>query len=640
MKFLIHWLLVVFTILNPMLANAALTDYDRQELAFVNLLGKFNGGFESGKANWTASGGTFTAVTSGTNLLEGKGSFTWDASASGQTLTSQAVTIPEGYHGLDCEANILVQTPSGTASHYVEAFDGTNVIARVNLVTSTTPRLHPVNFVCPQSGTVALRLYANADEPLIAGDVGYIGRARNVGTARQAVYKGSLLMTGCTDWSVSNTSFASFSATAGCSYTATGDVLSPSTFIPGFRLQNVGPGRYVIMARGYFGKSVTTTNADISFRFTDGTNTFAERIAVSAASASGQSIGVGEITGTIGYTTAQSTLTFQLQGQTSSTASSTAAVVSDDGGANATSEFGGLQFEVFYFPAHDQTILNPNAQGLSWSGTHGQNCSWSTTSTSLAAIATGDASCTFTELSNRNFGTVASATASGNNIPGIVFTPVVTGKYFICATAHAYNASAVGNYAGLAIHDGTSSISFASRRNGAASSGTNDEIPFTMCGIATFSSIASRTVQIYANASAGTTVLGSGSSGVASVTWTIFNADQTVSALIANSVYTKAAAGAPQRISSYSFTCSSSASMGNNNDPGTTIGNIASGSCTITFGDPWSNTPNCTFNITNAAGNAWTSHINSVTTTTINPMGYSGGYLTTYQGSVICMGAD
>lgn len=184
MKFLIHWLLVVFTVLNPMLANAALTDYDRQEISFENLLGKYNGGFESGKANWTASGGTFTAVTSGTNLLNGKGSFTWDASASGQTLTSQAVTIPKGYYGQNCEAEIVAQVPSGDASHYVESFDGSNVVGRSTIVSSTTPRKNTVTFPCPSSGTIALRVYANADEPLIAGDLGYLGLSRNVGVTQ------------------------------------------------------------------------------------------------------------------------------------------------------------------------------------------------------------------------------------------------------------------------------------------------------------------------------------------------------------------------------------------------------------------------------------------------------------------------
>ncbi|MBK7892825.1 MAG: hypothetical protein IPJ84_19120 [Bdellovibrionales bacterium] len=203
MRFITQWLLVLLTVLNPILANAALTDFDRQELAFENLLAPYNSGFESGKAKWTASGGTLAAVTSGTNLLAGKGSATWDAGASGQTLTSQAITIPKGYYGLDCEVEILAQVPSGTATHYVRAYDGTNVQAYQAIISSTTPRWNPVTFPCPQSGTIALQIYANADEPLIAVDVGYIGRSKRVGSTQLISEWASFTPTG--SWSTNTT---------------------------------------------------------------------------------------------------------------------------------------------------------------------------------------------------------------------------------------------------------------------------------------------------------------------------------------------------------------------------------------------------------------------------------------------------
>ncbi len=185
MKFLTQWLLVLLTVLNPMLAGAALTDFDRQELAVKNWLAPYNSGFESGKAKWTASGGTLAAVTSGTNLLVGKGSATWDSGSAAQTLTSQTITIEKGYYGQNCEAGIVAQTPSGTATHTVQAYDGTNILVSATIVSSKTPRLNTVNFPCPQSGTVALRLVSvAADEPLIAVDDAYLGLARNVGSTQ------------------------------------------------------------------------------------------------------------------------------------------------------------------------------------------------------------------------------------------------------------------------------------------------------------------------------------------------------------------------------------------------------------------------------------------------------------------------
>lgn len=185
MRFITQWLLVLLTVLNPILASAALTDYDRQELAVKNWLAPFNSGFESGKAKWTASGGTLAAVTSGTNLLVGKGSATWDSGSAAQTLASQTITIEKGYYGQNCEAGIVAQTPSGTATHTVQAYDGTNILVSATIVSSTTPRLNTVNFPCPQSGTVALRLVSvAADEPLIALDDAYLGLARNVGSTQ------------------------------------------------------------------------------------------------------------------------------------------------------------------------------------------------------------------------------------------------------------------------------------------------------------------------------------------------------------------------------------------------------------------------------------------------------------------------
>lgn len=184
MKFLIQWTLILSTLFQPLIAGAALTDFDRQEVSFKNFLAPYNSGFESGKAQWTASGGTLAVVTSGSNLLDGKTSITWDASASGQTLSSKAVTLEKGYYGRNCSAEIVTQVPSGTATHSIQAYDGTNILATATIVSSTLPYNNVVNFPCPQSGTVLLRAYANADEPLIAADLSYLGLARNVGSTQ------------------------------------------------------------------------------------------------------------------------------------------------------------------------------------------------------------------------------------------------------------------------------------------------------------------------------------------------------------------------------------------------------------------------------------------------------------------------
>jgi hypothetical protein len=144
-----------------------------------------NFGFEATTYNedWTASGGTLAAAA-GSNILFGDQSATWDASASTQTFSYASLAIGQGYKSNNCEGAIFVQTPSGTASHTLQVYDGTNVLASVSITSYTTPKEFSTGaFPCPSSGNWQLRLVANADEPLIAIDNAYLGLARNVGVA-------------------------------------------------------------------------------------------------------------------------------------------------------------------------------------------------------------------------------------------------------------------------------------------------------------------------------------------------------------------------------------------------------------------------------------------------------------------------
>jgi len=182
MRQLILFLHLFVTLFFGFPADAALTNGDKQELSFKNLLGPFNGGFENGLASWVPSTAAhLTVATSGSNLLVGGGSGVWDAAASNDTLRSKAVTIPNGLYGLNCEASVLLLVPSGTATHSLQAYDGTNVLVSSTVVTGTSPKTNTVYFPCPTSGTIAIRLLANANEPALGVDEAYIGVARNIG---------------------------------------------------------------------------------------------------------------------------------------------------------------------------------------------------------------------------------------------------------------------------------------------------------------------------------------------------------------------------------------------------------------------------------------------------------------------------
>jgi hypothetical protein len=100
----------------------------------------------------------------------------------------------------------------------------------------------------------------------------YLGQATNVGTVAQAELVGTVRATGCSAfWSSTSSSWSNFSPVSGCTYTTTGSILPPTTNIPGFRLVNQKPGKYVfrfIGGAGQFGVMTTVC----MFRFSDGIN--------------------------------------------------------------------------------------------------------------------------------------------------------------------------------------------------------------------------------------------------------------------------------------------------------------------------------------------------------------------------------
>lgn len=171
MKYLIFLLL-------PTLASATLNNVDKAFLITRNQLG--NPGFESGKNFWTASAGTFSTVISGSNLLEGGTSVTWDAAAAADTLSSALTAIPNGLYGKPGVGYCTVLTPSGTATHTLEIHDGTSILATLTVASNTSPVKSTVHFLFPTSGSLRLRLQAQANEPLIAIDDCYLGAAEGV----------------------------------------------------------------------------------------------------------------------------------------------------------------------------------------------------------------------------------------------------------------------------------------------------------------------------------------------------------------------------------------------------------------------------------------------------------------------------
>lgn len=171
---LFNFLIVLFSSIS----FGALNDVDKAYLSSLNILK--NPGFENGKQNWTASAGSFSHVTSGSNLLIGLGSVTWDAAASADTLSHSAIAIPNGLKGKNGVGYCSIMTPSGSAIHSLQVYDGTNILSSDSIYSNTNPQRTYVTFIFPTSGNITLRLYANANEPSVTIDDCYLGTSNGI----------------------------------------------------------------------------------------------------------------------------------------------------------------------------------------------------------------------------------------------------------------------------------------------------------------------------------------------------------------------------------------------------------------------------------------------------------------------------
>jgi hypothetical protein len=140
-----------------------------------------NQGFENVKTNWTASGGTFAVVASGTGLTTGQASGDWDSNAAAQTLSNDSFLVSAGDASSIGVGSCRVKAASGTATHLLEIYDVTNttVLASRTLISSTTTAMRTsIMFTMPIVSTaVRIRITSvAANEPQIFIDDCYLGQ--------------------------------------------------------------------------------------------------------------------------------------------------------------------------------------------------------------------------------------------------------------------------------------------------------------------------------------------------------------------------------------------------------------------------------------------------------------------------------
>lgn len=582
MKLITLLLSLIFTI------NAhGMVEADRQLLVNRNIL--VNGGFENGAANWTAASGGFS--TTSTTPLVPNMMGVWDATASTQTLVSPAITVPAGLKGLSGVGFCEIQTPSGTATHTLQVYDGTNVIASQAVISSTDGVYIYTNvFRFPSSGTVQLRLLANANEPSINIDDCYLGLATNMTNSSQATFIGSgyIAQTANCSWTRTNTALGAFGTDTDCpgvtveSNPGPGVLQTTDSDLPQFTFNNLPSGTYRVVIFGAHLQSSTNSEAVVA-AISDGTTTSP---GAASFTATGQTNPL--VVETVFTYTSSGNRTFAVHGSAASTRTVTLGMYTASSGTGA-----GLAIRLYRYPTVNELAFKPDAGAQSWSGYHDSTCSWARTNTAYGDP-TADATCVFTERSNVNFGTVTSQLSGSDKLPGIVFTPKSTGRYFVCVYL---NDLIANSGAGVAVQLTDGTTAFAENQTTSVSSGTY--VNFTLCGIYNATTIASTTLKVQSKASSGANTIQSGISAGNAADWSIFYMDQSFPApVISNSVVNTSSGVTGVEVAN--INCDSGSAITSQQGSWlTSVGNISGGQCVITLNGSYSATPYCS--ITNRA---------------------------------------
>lgn len=562
MKFLINFILSFLLISQPVFAT--LNEVDKSSGVHRNILN--NPGFELGKTYWTASGGTFALVNSGSNLLFGTNSATWDSSATSQTLTATAVTIPKGSYGKNGMAYCSVQTPSGTATHKIQVYDGTNVLSEKVITSNTSPVKDILNFIIPSTGSISLRYISVAsNEPLIVLDDCFLGEASDVGTIND---QASLVASGyfdttasCASWTRANAALGAFAADTDCPGPTIGLNPGPGTLqttdvdLPKFTINSLPPGNYKIT--WIFGILLNGAANNV-YATNDGTTT------VQGGSNASNTNGSVTVISTFNYTTTANR-TFELYA-----ASPTNTITLD-----ISTNLRRVMFFVERFPSTTSTFYSADVLANSWSGYHDNTCSWARTNTAYGDP-TADASCVLVERTNQNFGTVST---SGSVLPAITFTPKRAGRYYVKASLKMAGGT-LASHMDFRLWDGTTVVAEEQEDTAVAT----DIESVTLSGNYVAASTAPVTLSIQDKASSGSvTIAANGATNASAIEWTVIAIDQALPApVLVNSIVSKANNVVGNEVAEISCTAASSLTQ----NPGlwlSSIGNRSTATCALTI---------------------------------------------------------
>lgn len=133
-----------------------------------------NPGFENGTSNWTASGGSFTVITSG--MGQGLRAGRFNSSAASQTLVGNNYAIEDGLKSNNGRVECSFKT---TATDYkLQVYDGSSVIGNeITIAPTTNYSLQGYSFAIPASGNIRIRIISASDAADLDIDDCYLGQA-------------------------------------------------------------------------------------------------------------------------------------------------------------------------------------------------------------------------------------------------------------------------------------------------------------------------------------------------------------------------------------------------------------------------------------------------------------------------------
>jgi hypothetical protein len=389
-----------------------------------------NPGFEAATlSGWTASSGTVTRETTAADIANGSASLKWAANASNPTLTGPFVANSNGSLGKTgvWSCNVMKSVASDSFNMTVDDGVNTYVSQTIAPITSKFTR-QTVTFSYPSTGGTNLR--GGFTAPTITGNLWvddcYFGPAEGwpaLSQVNQAQWVGDVYFTGCSgnfDWT-GDTTYSDATATTTCAPVATGNVSVSGTNNnkPEFKVTG-GPGKYVVVYGGMIGNGSATSNTQVIFRLTDGTNNSNEELVWQASTGTNQPI-TGNAQWSLNETSALNGTLFKIQAKE---------VSGGDPFMKGTSANPGA-FSVYWFPSSSEISYRPDLQPISYAGyifSGSASFSIASPTTSFQDFATASGA-TLTQRQNFNAGTVTEYNTTG---AGIVFTPNRAGLIPVC----------------------------------------------------------------------------------------------------------------------------------------------------------------------------------------------------------------